>query len=84
LIIKDNSFGWEFILTHCGRITRILVFSVLGLVTSWDFIPFNNYGEHDKILNILIDNFSNITNESERSEEDDSDSDESSDSGSDN
>jgi len=34
---------------------------------------FNNYGEHDKILDIFSDNFSDITSESERSEENDSD-----------
>jgi len=45
------------------------------LLFNFDFIPFNNCGEHDKILDIFTDNFSDIT--SERSE-DDNDSDESS------
>jgi len=66
-----------FILTHCGQITSILVFSVLELVANHEnsrSIPFNNYGEHDKILDIFANNFSDITSESERSEEDDSDS----------
>jgi len=47
------------------------VFSVLELVANHEnsrSIPFNNYGEHDKILDIFTDNFSDIT--SERSEED--------------
>jgi len=44
---------------------------------NWIFyrsIIMKNDEEHDKILDIFNDNFSDITSESERSEEDDSDS----------